>query len=417
MNATRPRVALVVHQYGEPHFGGASNLCATIARRLNVSADVEVLTSCARDYRTWENAYRPGHSRIDDIHVRRFPVDRPRSPRSFDRLSRTLLERPSPSIEDQERWMRAQGPYSTELLDHLEVFGKRYEAVVFFSYLYAHSYFGLPLVEDRAFLFPLAHDEWPIHLSMWDAFFARPRRMFFLTLEEADFVNARFAGKAAFGPITGVGIDVPADTDALRFRQRFGLTEPFLLYLGRVDRSKGCDTLVDDFVRYREQGGRYRHLVLAGNIHMPVRRAAGVHWCGPLDEGMKWNALSAADALVMPSAYESLSLAVLEAWAAGTPALVSAQSAVLVGQCRRAGAGLWYANCDEFAVALDLLESFAVSLGRRGRKHVQEHCSWPSVVATIADALNSRPAMLQEDRTTDVIGDVTWARTAGRDDL
>ena len=70
--------------------------------------------------------------------------------------------------------MRAQGPMSTQLLDYLDAFGTRYAAVVFFSYLYATTYFGLPIVEDRAILAPLAHDEWPLTFSLWDRFFARP---------------------------------------------------------------------------------------------------------------------------------------------------------------------------------------------------------------------------------------------------
>ena len=387
--STRPRYAVVVHLYGEGRFGGASTLAAAIGRCLSDVAEVDVLTTCAQNYMTWQNVYAPGHSRVDGVHVRRFPVDRRRNVGTFNRLSRQLLETPDPSEDLQEAWMRAQGPLSSQLLEYLETFGKRYDAVLFFSYLYADTYFGLPLVEDRAFLFPLAHDEWPLRLSIWERFFGRPRGFFFNSPEEREFLRSRFPKLELEGPIAGLGIDVPAKIEPNRFREQVNVREPFLLYVGRVDPSKGCDNLIDDFTRYRAGGGHYRDLVLIGDIHMPVRPAAGVHVIGPVDEQTKWNAIAASDVLVMPSRYESLSIAVLEAWALEKPVLVNALSPALVGQCRRARAGLWYANSDEFSVTLDIFDKpLAQRLGAEGRAFVTENYTWPRVMSVLQSRLS-----------------------------
>jgi hypothetical protein len=106
---------------GPTTYGGASTLALAIARRLDAHVAVEVLTTCAVDYETWANAVPAGHERVDGVHVRRFAVDRPRDKPAFERLSRALIYDPDPSLEDQERWMRAQGPYSTALLEYLEI--------------------------------------------------------------------------------------------------------------------------------------------------------------------------------------------------------------------------------------------------------------------------------------------------------
>ncbi len=387
-DAKRPRYAFVIHHYGESRFGGASSLAARLAQRFGDWSDVEVLTTCAEDYMTWENVLPEGYSRLDGVFCRRFPVDHPRNVRRFEQLSRRLFAESRPSIEDQEAWMRAQGPMSRQLFEYLETFGKRYDAFLFFGYLYANAYFGLPLVEERAFLIPLAHDEWPMRLSIWDAFFTRPRGFFFNTPEEEAFLRARFPDLPLPGSLAGLGIDPPLDADPNRFRRAFGLQQPFLLYLGRIDPSKGCEHLLDDFAQYREAGGRYRDLAMIGEAHMRVPRREGVHWVGGVDEQLKWDALAACDVVVVPSRYESLSLTALEAWCMGKPVLANAHAASVVGQCRRAQGGLWYANADELAVALDILDDgLREQLGSQGRSFVAAHYRWDPVLDTYRAAL------------------------------
>ena len=74
-----------------------------------------------------------------------------------------------------------------------------------------------------------------------------------------------------------------------------------------------------------------------------------------MSDADKFDVLAAADVLVMPSYYESLSMVALEAWALGKPVLVNARCDVLLGQCLRSNAGLYYENAEEFDAALDAL--------------------------------------------------------------
>jgi glycosyltransferase involved in cell wall biosynthesis len=387
-SSERPRYAIVVPQYGEPRFGGSASLAAGFARRLGARAEVDVLTTCADDYMTWRNAYPAGHERIDGVHVRRFAVERPRRASEFDRLSREVLAHDDPPLELQEAWMRAQGPLAPGLTEYLETFGRRYDAIAFVSYLYATTYFGLPMVEEHSVLLPLAHDEWPIRFPMWDRFFSRPRGFMFCSPGERDFVRARFPDLGIDGPVAGVGVEPPADVQAERFRERYGISGPFILYLGRVDPAKGCDALAENFGTYRRGGGRFGTLVFVGETHMRVE-GSGIVTTGPVDETTKWDALAACDLLVMPSRYESLSMATLEAWSLSKPVLVRAQAQVVVEQCRRSGGGLWYANGDEFSAALDLMDApTRAALGRQGRRFVGEFYTWPRAVDVFAQHLD-----------------------------
>ena len=74
---------------------------------------------------------------------------------------------------------------------------------------------------------------------------------------------------------------------------------------------------------------------------------------GFLDDADKFDVIAGAAALVMPSYYESLSMAALEAWALGRPVIANARCDVLLGQCLRSNAGLYYANADEFGAVLE----------------------------------------------------------------
>lgn len=382
MNA-RPRVAFIIQRCGREVNGGAESYCLQVAQRLVRHWDVEVLTTCALDYMEWRNHYPPGHEIIGDVMVRRFPVDIPRDVAQFDQLSAELTLRSAEiTLADQVAWMHAQGPISTPLLDHLEIQRESYDAFIFFGYLYATTYFGLPKVQDRAWLVPLAHDEWTIHLPMWNLFFRLPRGFIFNTEEEREFLLGRFPGVVTEGPIAGVGIEVPARLNPEGFRRRHTLTEhPFLLYAGRIDASKGCAEMFIAFLRARREGIPHR-LVLIGKEILPVPFDDNIIHLGFVAEQEKWDAMAACDWLVMPSRYESLSIVLLETWAVCRPALVNAASKVLVGHCRRSNGGLWYDGTEGWGeILLGLDKETRGQLGRQGAIYVRENYYWERIEA------------------------------------
>ena len=375
-------IALVVQRYGLEVNGGAELLCRQVAERLAARYPLEVLTSCAVDYLTWRDEYPPGLGQVNGIAVRRFPVDAPRDPARFAALSRRVFAGPH-DREDELAWMRAQGPTSSRFLDHLKAEAAGYECVVFFTYLYALTYFGLPLVRDRSVLVPTAHDEPPITLDLFREVFAAPRALIFLTPEEQAFVNARFGTHGVPQAVAGVGVEVPPDIDPARFTapQAARLEGwPILLYAGRIDESKGCRQLFSHFVRFREDVPEWPvKLVLLGRPAMEVPAHPDILPLGFVPDRTKFDGLAAATVVVTPSPYESLSIAALEAWRLGRPVLANGMCAVLREQCRRSHGGLWYESYPEFRETLRFLLAHAPvrdALGASGRRFVERTYAW-----------------------------------------
>ena len=386
------KIAFIVQRCGREVNGGAEALCLMLAQRISNYWPTEILTTCAIDYMDWTNHYTPGEEVLGDTLIRRFIVEKPRDIEKFNQLSAQLYSCcTTASIEEQEIWMRAQGPWSPTLFEFIESHARYYDAFIFFPYLYASTWFALPKVVDRAILVPCAHDEWTIYLNMWDHFFLLPRAFVFNTFEERDFLRRRFPNARLEGPVVGIAVDRPKDIDPLRFRREHGIEEGFLLYIGRVDPSKGCDELFTFYLQHREAGGGPEKLIILGKTVMPIPNHRDIISLGFVSDQTKWDALSACDALIMPSPHESLSMVLLEAWSVGKPVIVNGKCEVLVGQSRRANGGVWYKNFEEFSQALTFLQEgrHAGILGRQGWRFVKENYSWPVIEKAYVDVINS----------------------------
>ena len=379
---SKRQIALVVQRYGEEVNGGAELHARWLAEHLLPLAEVHVITTCAIDYHTWANAYPPGESELNGVQIHRFLVDRQRRP---DLPQRTVaLFHQDHTILDELQWMQDQGPFSQDLLDFIRSSYPRFDLFIFVTYLYAPTYFGLQLVSDKAILVPTAHDEPYLRLPMFRPLFHLPQAIVYNTNPEMALVNQITHNQHVPQIVAGVGINVPTDVSAARFREKYGLEGDFMLYVGRVDSSKNLPELFDYFVRFKEAHESDLKLVLIGKAHIDLPDRRDVLSLGFVSEQDKFDAFKAAAIFVMPSLYESLSMVSLEAWLMETPVLLNGRCDVLKYQCRQSNGGLYYHTYEEFALAvLKLMQDPALRdrLGRQGRDFVAGRYDWRIVIA------------------------------------
>lgn len=315
------------------------------------------------------------------------------------------------SAQEQQEWIRAQGPYAPSMFDYLEEVLSHRDLFVFFSYLYAHTYFGVGRVGKKAALVPMAHDEPPLALQVYDSVFRSVQYLLFNTPEERSLVERRFASLDTPGRVVGVGYDPvpaePADGDGLRVQRSNRAASPaagaatsvssewdrltrgpFALYVGRIDYPKGLAELFHYYVH----SGANIDLILAGENLMGIPSHPRIHYLGVVSEVEKRALLARAEFVLLPSPYESLSLLALESWMAGVPVLASAKSEALRGQCLRSQGGLLYLDLDQFRAGVDfLMESKArrARIGLLGRRYVHETYTWRRVERGYMEALKA----------------------------
>jgi glycosyltransferase involved in cell wall biosynthesis len=203
---------------------------------------------------------------------------------------------------------------------------------------------------------------------------------------DSEFCRRDIATRYAIDPEKIAVIPLAADA---RFRprspeevatvlERYGLRAGFLLSLGRLNRRKNLERLLDAYGRLRAEGVSDAPLVIGGKpdygVEAVLRRArlsadaSAVRFVGLVPDEHLPALYTASACFVYPSLFEGFGLPVLEAMACGTPVVVSDRAALpeLVGD-----AGLLVDPEDTnklAAVMAQLLgdRTLAGELGRRG---------------------------------------------------
>ena len=385
------KLAFVVQRYGADIAGGSEMHCRQLAERLSTHHDTTVLTTCARDYVTWANVYPPGTSTENGVRVQRFPVARTRNLKAFADLSDEVFDDFGSTPERELQWFRANGPDAPALLEHLRMHGGDYDLVLFWAFRYAPTFFGLPSVAERAILLPTAEEDPAVDLASLPEFFVKPAGYLFLTPEEEALVSTRAGRALRPSRVIGMGLEPERNLHPPReVLGHLGIPEEFILYLGRIDRNKGCATLLEYFQEFIGSGGTTT-LVLAGPSTLAIPDHPRIRALGYVTDAVRRALLSHARVLVVPSPYESLSIVLLEAWNHATPALVNADCKVLRGQVRRAGGGLYYRSSREFQEVLGWLlanDAGRRELGEQGLAYVNREYRWATVLERVESLLD-----------------------------
>jgi glycosyltransferase involved in cell wall biosynthesis len=377
------KLAVVTPRYGTDVAGGAETAARLLATHLarHGSWSVEALTTTALDASSWRSHYRAGEEHIDGVRVRRFEVAQGRNP-DFDATTTRLLLRGSHVGRDEERaWIKQQGPVAPELIHAIRATDA--DVVAFHPYLYHPTVAGLAITGERAVLHPATHNEAVIRLPIFADVFGAPAGLAYWSDTERRLTERLFPVASKPAVVVGLGVEA-REGGTTHARAAVGIDDrPYLLCLGRVDDGKGVRVLADSFAAYKERRPGPMSLVFAGPVVDAPPPHPDIVVAGVVDEDVKWGLLRGAVALVSPSAFESFSIVLMEAWSVGTAAMVNGRCQVTSEHARRSGGALEFADYAEFEVGLDRLTGSAdlrATLGESGRDYVEHHYRWADVI-------------------------------------
>ena len=392
------KVAIVVQRCHEDIVGGSETLAWHYATLLRDAYQVELLTTTAVDTAVWSNTLPEGPETKDGVCIVRFPVTIGRShywsclhtrlPEAFHPSTPpTRNGAPLPqirwSIALQEDFIRQQGPYSAPLLRFIRENWQDYRALIFITYLYPTTYFGLQQVPPGKVLFaPTLHDELPAYLPAYKFAARRARELVWLTAAE------QRVGKKLWGELPGRVVSMAIDTE---IRSAQESPAPYLLYCGRVDPHKGCRELFDYFIAFKRSHPSNLRLIITGVDDMPIPDHEDIEFQGFVSVEEKFRLMAGARMFVIPSPNESFSIVTLEAMAQNTPVLANNASTVLADHIKDSGAGHVYNDYESFAQSLNELtdQEAAKRMGARGRDYVLSRYQTEKIRESLIAAVES----------------------------
>ncbi len=385
----RRGIAFIVPRYGERVVGGAETLCRLLAEDLTAhGTTVDVLSTCAIDHFSWRDELPAGETHEGGVRVRRYPVG-DRDPDAWAVRHAAIDRGEQLSYGDQVEWM-ADSVWSPGIMRASE----EYEWLVAMPYLFGTSFWAAVADPDHTVLVPCLHDEAHARQDAVLDMLCSAKGLMLNAAGERSLVE-RLIGSHRGGTahlrttpwIVGGGFDeqpVPTADEVASFCAAHDAEPGYVLYAGRRERAKGVDDMYAHYRLYREVSSQPRPLALmgSGDSQPPPDIAPHVIDFGFVDLADRAKAYAGAAALIQPSRLESFGMVVFEAWLAGTPALVNAQSDVLREHCAISGGGLWFDDGPSFAEALALMtEDPAVNaaLARAGRDYTLTEFRWAAV--------------------------------------
>ncbi len=377
------KLTFVTPRYGTEVIGGAETGARMLAERLCLRPgwEVEVLTSCALDHLTWENTEPQGTSRLNGVSVHRFPTASQRSLDYFELDARLRLAPTMASLEDSRRWIALNGPMCPGLVDAVAAGDS--DVVACYPYLFATTVDTVAVSRAPVVLHPAAHDEPALYLSAFRRSFRGIDGFVYHTRAERQLMEYAYRIGSSPQIVLGLGVSDPSGGGS-RGGDVLGLGDrPYLCYLGRVDEHKGCGMLAEYFRRYKERHPGNLGLAFVGPVSDKAPEHPDIVVTGTVSEADKWDILAGAHVMVNPSAYESFSLVLLEAWTLGVPVLVNASCAATMEHCRRSGGGLWFDSYRSFEVAVERMEedpSSRSAFGSAGNRYTARYYRWPSII-------------------------------------
>ncbi len=380
------KIAFIVPWHGENIPGGAEAALRSITEHLDqAGVPIEILTTCVEKFTAdWSmNYYKPGEYKVNGILTRRFKV-RKRDTELFDSINAKLLEDKMVSDVEEKQFMQEM-VNSPSLYEYMKAHEDEYALFVFIPYLFGTTYYGAQICPKKTVLIPCAHEESYIHMRIFKEVFEHSRGMLFNAKPEQELVNQLFDMSNVLECTPGLGMDTNITSNAERFKGKYGITQPFILYAGRKDVGKNIYTLIQYYIEYRKRNEQKLKLVLigGGDINLPEAYAEDIIDLGFVDSQDKYDACAAALCLCQPSLHESFSYVIMESWLCGRPVLVHEKCEVTKNFAIQANGGLYFSDYFEFEGAVNYIfenKKIAAQMGENGRSYVLKEFAWDIIV-------------------------------------
>lgn len=380
------KIGFVTPWFGMDIPGGAEmELRELVLHLKNTELQFEILTTCAKSFNSdWnQNIYEGGEYIENGIKVKRFPVDK-RDVTAFDRVNAKLMRREKIAREEEETFAREM-INSSELYRYMKEYDEEYDLFVFIPYMFGTTYNGVKVNPKKSVLIPCFHDESYFHMSIFRENFSKVAGIVYNAKPEQELTKKHYDVENIDQIVMGIGMETDICGKAERFRKKYAITEPFILYAGRKDKGKNVDTLIQYYAEYGKRNKTDLQLVLigGGDIGIPENIRDRVHDLGFVDVQDKYDACAAAAFLCQPSHNESFSLVIMESWLCGTPVLVSDACKVTKSFVREANGGLYFRDYYEFEYCTRYFLSEkekACVLGKQGRAYVLSMFNWDAII-------------------------------------
>ncbi|MCJ7833780.1 glycosyltransferase family 4 protein [Cuneatibacter sp. NSJ-177] len=380
------KLGFVIPWFGKKISGGAELELKGLAEHLNAAGvEVEILATCVKEFSAdWNQNYYPeGVEVVNGIPVRRFRV-RKRDTQAFDGVNYKLLNQIPLSSREEEIYAKEM-VNSPDLYAYLKEKQEEYGAYIFIPYMFGTTYYGVQVCPQKTVMIPCFHDESYAHMEIFKSVFSKVAGMLFLAQPECDLAHRLFDLSRVKTEVMGAGVDTNMQCDARRFREKYNIRSPFILYAGRKDAGKNVDTLVKYFAEYKKRNSSDLKLVLigGGKIEIPQAMKGEILDLGFLPLQDKVDAYGASTFLCQPSKMESFSLVIMESWLGRRPVLVYEGCEVTTHFAKCSHGGLYFANFFDFEGCVNYFMQnpvIANQMGEEGRRFVLENFSWEVIV-------------------------------------
>lgn len=394
-HAQRRRFCFVVPRYFEGIAGGAETLMGSLAIQLaKDGAEVELLATCAKDNRTWDNEFPPGETVVQGVRLRRFPVDE-RKLEAWVPIQCAIHDGKNVSIDEQLLWMQ-ESVNSSEMYRYIAQHGDAFDVFLFGPYLFGTTFWGSGIHPEKSVLIPCLHDESYAYLDCIASMFRQVRGCLFNAAPEMHLARSLY-GEIP-GGVVGLGFVPPSPNEVQGLLPYFETDDPYILYLGRKEMGKNVHKLIDYFCEAKREEvipPNVRLVILGGGSFADLHRNDVLGRDDIIDlphvsEREKQRLLRNALFLCQPSTNESFSIVLMEAWMVGTPVAVHGECAVTRHHVIESAGGLYFSSPEDFGgVARYYLEHPCerAVLARKGAIYVQKEFSWGAVSQRFHDAI------------------------------